>query len=269
MLSPRPDEPRGVLRGLPDGVAMGRWLPSPDLAPFVEHLWSVTWDLRGRAPHVQEVLPHPAVHLSVELSGADVVGVPRARFARTLEGEGVVVAVRFRPGGFRPFLGPAGPPVSALTDQVVPAGEVLDLDGDDLAHHVLAPGTGEARAARLEDALRAVLPGRDPVAEVLARLVDAVAADPGAGRVEDVAARLGVGVRRLQRLFRTYVGVGPKWVLQRARLHEAAARAEAGPVDWAALAADLGYCDQAHLVRDFRAGVGEPPGRYAAGARRR
>jgi hypothetical protein len=42
-----------------------------------------------------------------------------------------------------------------------------------------------------------------------------------------------------------------------ARLQEAAARADGGePVDWAALARDLGYADRAHLTRDFTATIG-------------
>jgi len=53
--------------------------------------------------------------------------------------------------------------------------------------------------------------------------------------------------------------------MRRARLHEVALRADSGdPVDWAALAADLGYADQAHLTRDFTAAIGVPPHRYAA-----
>lgn len=49
-----------------------------------------------------------------------------------------------------------------------------------------------------------------------------------------------------------------------ARLHEAAGRADDGePVDWAALARDLGYADQAHLTRDFASTIGVPPSRYA------
>ena len=55
--------------------------------------------------------------------------------------------------------------------------------------------------------------------------------------------------------------------MRRARLHEAALRAEAGgpaSVNWAALAADLGYADQAHLARAFTAAIGVPPARYAA-----
>ena len=56
------------------------------------------------------------------------------------------------------------------------------------------------------------------------------------------------------------MGVSPKWVMRRARLHDAAERADGGePVDWAALAADLGYADQAHLTRDFTVTIGVPP----------
>jgi AraC-like DNA-binding protein len=109
----------------------------------------------------------------------------------------------------------------------------------------------------------------DPVAEQAAGLVGRIAADPGLLRVAQLAEVSGLSERRLQRLFAEYVGVSPKWVMRRARLHEAALRVEAdGPasVDWGALAADLGYADQAHLTRDFTATLGVPPSRYAAGA---
>ena len=74
-----------------------------------------------------------------------------------------------------------------------------------------------------------------------------------------------MSARTLQRLFRRYVGVGPKWVLQRYRLHEAAERiADGYDGDWAALALDLGYFDQAHFIKDFKALVGCSPAEYAA-----
>ena len=92
-----------------------------------------------------------------------------------------------------------------------------------------------------------------------------ITADPGLRRVGQLAGACGIPERRLQRLFADYVGVSPKWVMRRARLHEAALRAESGAgVDWAALAADLGYADQAHLTRDFTATLGVPPAQYAA-----
>src|ERR1019366_6732580 len=83
----------------------------------------------------------------------------------------------------------------------------------------------------------------------------------------ELAAAAGMTARGLQRLFADYVGVSPKWVMRRARLHEAAEQADSGElVDWAELAAGLGYADQAHLTRDFTATIGVPPAQYAAPA---
>jgi AraC-like DNA-binding protein len=77
--------------------------------------------------------------------------------------------------------------------------------------------------------------------------------------------RFGIPARTLQRLFNRYVGVSPKWVLRRYRLHEAAARlAEPPPGSWAQVAAELGYVDQAHFINDFTAAVGMTPAQYAA-----
>jgi AraC-like DNA-binding protein len=82
--------------------------------------------------------------------------------------------------------------------------------------------------------------------------------------VDAVAAAAGLSVRTLQRLFAEHVGVSPKTVIRRYRIYEAAERARAGErVDWATLAPELGYSDQAHLVRDFTAAFGMPPERYA------
>ena len=103
--------------------------------------------------------------------------------------------------------------------------------------------------------------------EAKRELVKRITEDQGLQRVAQLAEASGLSERKLQRLFSDYVGVSPKWVMRRARLHEAALRVESdGPtsVDWAALAADLGYADQAHLTRDFTATLGVPPSRYAA-----
>ncbi len=62
--------------------------------------------------------------------------------------------------------------------------------------------------------------------------------------------------------------MSPKWVIQRYRLHEAAEQLAAGePVSQPGLALSLGYSDQAHFVRDFKAIVGVTPGAYARAAR--
>ena len=130
----------------------------------------------------------------------------------------------------------------------------------------MAAAGDDAMTALAAGLLRGAAPRPDPHAAQAADIVARITADPGLRRVAQVADACGIPERRLQRLFADYVGVSPKWVMRRARLHEAALRADAGRarVDWAALAADLGYADQAHLSRDFTATLGVPPTQYAA-----
>jgi AraC-like DNA-binding protein len=83
-------------------------------------------------------------------------------------------------------------------------------------------------------------------------------------KVDNLIERFNYSKRTLQRLFRQYVGVSPKWIIQRYRLHEAAEQIASGQAEnWPALAVDLGYFDQAHFIRDFKAIVGQSPAEYA------
>ncbi|MGW0433055.1 AraC family transcriptional regulator [Micromonospora sp. NPDC003197] len=257
--------------------------PAPELAPFVAHYWAVEYDLRGEAPYRQRVLPHPSVNLvatdgRVRTTAAGptrswIAGVIRGHHDETLCDTGWVVGARFRPGGFRPFL---GAPVATITDRFLPltdvfgpvlgsafgpTADVSHTAGDD------ADGTDSGPQAlmnHLDTLLLAARPVVDPTVAEVAELVARIAADPAIARVDELARQAGTTVRQLQRLFHEYVGVGPKWVIRLYRLHEAADRAASGEkIGWAAMAAELGYSDQAHLVRDFTAQVGVPPARYA------
>jgi len=114
--------------------------------------------------------------------------------------------------------------------------------------------------------LVARMPPSDTNVERVASLAASIMSDHAITRVEHLVAATGIEVRALQRLFREYVGVSPKWTINRYRLHEALERIAAGEaVDWSALALDLGYFDQAHFIRDFRRLVGVSPGAYARG----
>jgi AraC-like DNA-binding protein len=65
-------------------------------------------------------------------------------------------------------------------------------------------------------------------------------------------------------LFREHVGLTPKLFCRVRRFRAALDRIENGiPVRWAELAADCGYFDQAHLIRDFRAFAGITPLKYS------
>lgn len=242
-----------------DAVQLSRVAAAGELTTLAELLWSVAWDLPAGETRTQETLPYPAVHLVVEDGTARIYGVPTERFVRRLAGQGWVLGIKFQPGGFRPFLGSS---VSGLRGRVVEAQEVLP-GVPPLIDAVLSASDFDARSAAASRWLLEHRPPPDPSVAEATRAVLLIADDPAMVRVEDLAQRLGRSVRSVQRLFTEYVGVSPKWVVRRFRMHEAALRAAEGPVDWAALAANLGYYDQPHFVRDFTATVGVPPARYA------
>lgn len=260
--------PKGIVRRDPRELS-GQWPrfqrhwfadPSPDLSTLVSRYWAVRWDYRGQPPYRQLIVPHPNVHLSFVTGSVPMVrGVSRGHVFRVLKGTGRVFGVAFRPGCFRPLLGRS---VSTITDRSVAARHVF---GSGIPQRAMEDATSEPEMVRIvERFLHRHAPPREPVAEEVADMVAKIAATPDLTRVDNLADRLGAGVRRLQRLFAEYVGVGPKWVIRRYRLHEVTERmASGGTIDWAGLAADLGYADQAHFTRDFTAMVGETPTAYA------
>jgi AraC-like DNA-binding protein len=260
------DDTRGIVdpTELLTRVHFRRPEPAEPLRPYIEHYWLIDWDLTE--PYVSHVVPHPAVHIVFQrLAGEDafveIAGIPHGLFAQKLEGKGRVCGIKFRPGAFRAVA--PDRPVSEWTGLRVRQPDVLpDIDPGT----ILDPADDTARVTALDSFLLALDLRPDPQAELATTLVDRIRADRTIRRVTDFAHAEGLSVRLLQRLFAAYVGVGPKWVILRYRIHEALERAGAEePVDWAGLAADLGYADQAHLVRDFTATVGVTPTAYAQG----
>jgi AraC-like DNA-binding protein len=262
----RPARPaRGLLHGaLPIGRNEHfRVLPPEELSPFVAHFWSVSWALQS--PFTAETLPHPSAHLVFEEHGgewrAEVAGVHTARFSKRLVGEGRVFGIKFRPAMLQPF---ACASMATLTDRVVPIDAIFGAPGEALARAIRLEADFDARM----DLMRAFLVRRIPSVQTevacVRDLVERLAVDRALLRVEDVADAAGLDVRALQRSFRRHVGVSPKWVIQRYRLHEAAEQLRTEPsMSLAILAASLGYADQAHFSRDFRRMVGRTPRGFA------
>lgn len=270
---------RGILR--PDaGLShfdLDRAPPPPELSSFVDRLWTVRWDLPAGQSFEQEILPFPCVNVSCEddrlvrgpVGGTQDANAPAAsgrrffvhgpgtrRFVAQLTGSGWVAGVRFKPAAFADF---ATCPMSELVNRIVRAERVMK------APPPPAPDDpGHAREALL-DYLRAQLP-LEPADETerVNDLVERAQIDRTLATAEDLARVAGVSVRSLHRLLEKHVGVSSKWIVRRARVQDAADRVANGAhVDWAAVADELGYHDQSHLIRDFKAQIGFTPAAYA------
>ena len=202
------------------------------------------------------------------------MGVVRGTYHIQLAGVGCVIGVRFRPGGFYPFV---RRPVAQWTDRTVPPEEAFGAASGAAAgwSRALWEAVDECRggadahaamiAAHLDAFLGTLMPADDPVAEEMATLVALLAAPAGMRGIGALARASGRSERTLHRLFLRYVGVSPAWVLRRYRLIAAAERLTAyPPAAVQDLAYELGYADQAHLIRDFRATIGVTPGAYVS-----
>lgn len=248
VLHPQVSRRRYSLERFPAGAGLGH---------LVAHLWVVEWDLPE--PFTAHVLPHPNVNLCVMAGRSRISGPGRKVFVQRLEGAGRVLGVTFRPGAFR-LLHDA--PARSLAERELPIPAVYGVEVAALEQEVLGVNVPTA-LHRMDQMLRTRVPPTNAQAELAGEIVDTVVTDRSLGRVEHIAARFQLPVWRLQRLFAGHVGVTPKWVLMRARLHDATdAVADELQPDWARLAAELGYCDQPHLIRAFKAAIGMTPAEY-------
>ncbi|NNG40386.1 AraC family transcriptional regulator [Flexivirga sp. ID2601S] len=248
-------------------ATLDRPAPDPALEAWVEHYWLLRWQLPSGMTYRSSTVPVSSCNLTVEhggcrrhgaaTGGVFVTGVvSRRRFDVELTGSGGVVGVKFRPGGFTAL---TGLDAAALRDRVVPAASLLPS----------AEGLADCRpdqadvVARLDRYLLGLPARRDDDFATLRRAIEILESAEPAITAAEFADQCGLGLRSLQRLCRRYVGVGPQWLIARARVHAAIERLHDGDdAPLAELATDLGWFDQAHMGRDFAALVGEPPGAY-------
>jgi len=216
-----------------------RYSPSPHLADLVDRYWIPVWSLAE--PSTQSV---------------------------TLEGDGWAVGTMLSPAAGRLVLGRS---VAEVTDTWVDLGDLLP---DGHAQGALVDGIRAAMAAdphdprahltaiaHVESWLATHLPV-DASGLLVNRLVAWLGDHPEVTRVDELAGEVGLSERSLQRLVEQRIGLSPKWLLQRRRLHDAVEALKAGRGTLAEMAADLGYADQAHFTHDFRTVTGMTPGEY-------
>lgn len=217
--------------------------PARELAPYVRHYW-VGANLPDPAV---TVLPDGCVDVVLEVSGSswrawafgsttrhtEVACLPGARY----------LGVRFRPGRSRHFLRAAA---HELTDRCEDAGCLLRFDLDPEAFQ------------RLDEVLARTLAKAPPADSSVDEAVRRIEAAQGAVRTDELARRLGMSLRQLQRVFLREVGVTPKLFAMICRAGHAARllREKAGLAD---AAAQAGYADQSHMTRDFARLAGATP----------
>ncbi|CCH74743.1 conserved hypothetical protein [Nostocoides australiense Ben110] len=253
------DRARGVL--FPSRLpAFHRVAPPQSVQELVQWFWIPEWDLEPGVVSRQTVVGYPALNLVVEPQGVSLVGATTRTTEKMLRGSGWAVGAVLRPAVVRTLtLDP-----TSLVDSEQP------VDAPALHAQVVAAMDGaRERHERAVDCFARWLSARTCDVPSNARranaMLDILIGEGGANTPTEAAVRLAVSLRTLQRMTHRYIGLPPAAIIRRRRLQDAARQVRERPdVSLAAIAADLGYTDHAHLTGDFRSVLGFTPRDYRA-----
>ncbi|WP_267189219.1 MULTISPECIES: AraC family transcriptional regulator [Microbacterium] len=232
-----------------------------DVATFVRWFWIPEWDLEPGRTSRQHLIGFPAVNLVIENGTVGIAGPTTRSSVRDLTGTGWAVGALLRPAATPAIVEHVGLIRDRydevdLPDLAAAVGSAMNTD---------APSSQRRRAAiaAVTDWLLHRLDAPTDEALLANRMLETAETDREVRTVGDLAARLRVSTRSLQRLAATYVGVPPSALIRRRRLQEAAERIRQDPgLDLTRLAHEYGYADHAHLTNDFRTALGFTPSGY-------
>jgi AraC-like DNA-binding protein len=234
------------------------FVPSADMQPFVEHYFISRRRAAYDPQYVgNDVLSQPVVTLFIKPEGSYFEGPTTQKRTLVAKESPIYVGAQFRPGGFYPLWRRS---LSELAEKSIDAAEVI---GRPVDHTALLGGSDQEILAEIEAMLRTCKPRLDPLITLVNTIIAEIEKSHGDTNVTMIAERFGVSERSLQHLFRTYVGVGVKWAIMRARFLEVIKRARQDEkVDWTLMSAEFGYTDQSHFIKDFKRLVGQAPAQY-------
>jgi AraC-like DNA-binding protein len=234
------------------------FVPSKDMQPFVEHYFISRRRIAYDPQYVgNDVLSQPVVTFFINPEGAYFEGPTTQKRTLVAKDSPIYVGAQFRPGGFYPLWQKS---VSELAEKNIPAAEVVGRPVDPGA--ILARSDQEI-LTEIEALLRIRKFRLDPMITLVNTIIAVIEKSHGDITVMAIAERFGMSERSLQHLFRTYVGVGVKWAIMRARFLEVIKRArQEEKIDWTLISAEFGYTDQSHFIKDFRRLIGQAPAQY-------
>jgi AraC-like DNA-binding protein len=238
-----------------------REFPAPEaLASFIECVWLLRAP-DGRQVRAKRVLPDNCIDVYVEGERDPVIVGPSATFRECPLSPGAqITGLRVRAGAGGAVLGLS---VDELRDRSV---ALKDLSPDWAAEMGTQVCLAESDEERVS-ALTAVFASRRQSWSTPDRLViEAVRlADlhQTGTTVRQLCADLDMGERHLRRRFMAAVGYGPKRFLRVVRFQRLLSllRRQRTDRDWAGLALDVGYADQAHMINEVDALAGVSPGK--------
>jgi AraC-like DNA-binding protein len=248
-------ESKGHLNPGSSGVGFDRFELGADLSGLVRHVWVVRWSVPDGEVRPQRVLTYPALNAVIEPGLTALYGPDPRVQVRELRGTAWAVGILFRPA--------AGPLLTATDPAaLVASSEPLPAAPSGPVRQIMAGPAYDREPVRqvLRGWLVPVAAGVDDRGRMVNEACRLAEDDADLTRAADLAARLGISPRSLERLARSHIGMTPKWLIECRRLQHAATTLFAAPdTDLSLLAAELEYTDYSHFFRQYQRVLGESP----------
>jgi AraC-like DNA-binding protein len=239
-------------------VSFDRFELGPGLAELVRHVWVVRWEVPDGEVRAQRVLTYPALNAVIDARSARLFGPESRVQVQELTGTSWAVGVLFRPAAGR-LLAVAEPSnLPATGEHLVhaPRQGLADIMNGSLP----LPAARLALVGILRSWLFPYVSELDERAVMVNAVCQAAEDDDSILRTSDLAERVNIPLRSLERLVYAHIGVTPKWLIDCRRLQHAATLLFAEPTtSLADLGSSLGYTDYPHFSRSYKKVIGETP----------
>jgi AraC-like DNA-binding protein len=202
------------------------------------------------------------------LPGGEIIWQPRSfvfgQITQPLEiapsGVTGIMAARFEPDGFAPFL---SLPLEQMENRAVPLVELFGEEGILIEQQVLQAQTYEERKQQMTTFLINRMRSSQYLNSFIRGCVDTLLKSQGQITVDTLAAQAGISRRQLERKFSGAIGLSPKQLSKMIRLQAAIKRIDQKQYEnLTALAHESGYFDQAHFIKDFKEFSGISPRQF-------
>lgn len=236
-----------------------RYLPEGDLTELVEQYWYVDWTLESGKEHLQQNLPDPNFHLVFESGSAKLIGPVSRVFSYQMAKTGRVLGIKFKAGALAEVLPLA---LEEFVNKELVAQTFFTESVEILAQELNCELTDQVIFDKMQNFLIPFVhkPSKQQLAVI--KQLELIKTTPCITSVQQLSEQTHVSVRSLQRNFIKYLGLSPKWLIRKYRLHQALSELESKEVEICDLVVRLGYTDQSHLIRDFNDFLGITPHGY-------
>lgn len=245
--------------------------PSAALREFVDCFWFIDASCQDATGHTEFMHPDGGIGVFFNYgdtlsfnrhqkgAGAYLDGTNTRSVALGLNGAIDAAGIRFKPAGASVFFKLA---LSELKDQQL---DLTDMKQNELLQLYEILPTKKLLSEKVTAIEQALTDSRlrdKHISPLTHRAIGMIKHSQGRLTVAELAGHVDIGQRKLERLFRTQLGMRPGDMARAVRIKAARGHLKQSGADLADIAYRLGYCDQAHFSKSFKAVVGLPPGAY-------